>query len=131
MGEWYGLDADNPANGRCAAGQHGDKPGRVRKGRAGPRDHGQAGQLEQSGWVVPAPEPGQGLGRGVDYATDRGEQAGDVARREGTDAEQLDVEHRLGDEALDGLRVARHVRAKLAGETLDAEKSTIFKGPEY
>ncbi len=33
--------------------------------------------------------------------------------------------------ALDGLRVARHVRAKLAGETLDAEKSTIFKGPEY
>ena len=33
--------------------------------------------------------------------------------------------------ALDGLRVARHVRARLAGETLEAEKSTIFKGPEY
>jgi uncharacterized FAD-dependent dehydrogenase len=33
--------------------------------------------------------------------------------------------------ALDGLRVARHVRAKLAGERLDAEKSTVFKGPEY
>lgn len=33
--------------------------------------------------------------------------------------------------ALDGLRVARHVRAKLAGETLEAEKSTIFRGPEY
>jgi uncharacterized FAD-dependent dehydrogenase len=33
--------------------------------------------------------------------------------------------------ALDGLRVARHVRAKLAGERLEAEKATIFKGPEY
>ena len=33
--------------------------------------------------------------------------------------------------ALDGLRVARHVRAKLAGETLAPEKATIFKGPEY
>jgi uncharacterized FAD-dependent dehydrogenase len=33
--------------------------------------------------------------------------------------------------ALDGLRVARHVRAKLAGETLPPEKSTIFRGPEY
>jgi uncharacterized FAD-dependent dehydrogenase len=33
--------------------------------------------------------------------------------------------------ALDGLRVARHVRAKLAGETLPPEKSTVFRGPEY
>ncbi|MGA7989793.1 MAG: FAD-dependent monooxygenase [Thermoanaerobaculia bacterium] len=33
--------------------------------------------------------------------------------------------------ALDGLRVARHVRARLAGETLPPEKSTIFRGPEY
>jgi uncharacterized FAD-dependent dehydrogenase len=33
--------------------------------------------------------------------------------------------------ALDGLRVARHVRARLAGERLEPEKSTIFKGPEY
>jgi uncharacterized FAD-dependent dehydrogenase len=33
--------------------------------------------------------------------------------------------------ALDGLRVARHVRAKLAGETLPHEKATIFVGPEY
>jgi uncharacterized FAD-dependent dehydrogenase len=33
--------------------------------------------------------------------------------------------------ALDGLRVARHVRAKLAGETLVPEKSSIFVGPEY
>ncbi len=32
--------------------------------------------------------------------------------------------------ALDGLRVARHVRAKLAGETLEPEKATIFNGPE-
>jgi uncharacterized protein len=33
--------------------------------------------------------------------------------------------------ALDGLRVARHVRARLAGETLAPEKSTVFVGPEY
>ncbi len=33
--------------------------------------------------------------------------------------------------ALDGLRVARHVRARLAGETLEPEKATIFNGPEY
>lgn len=33
--------------------------------------------------------------------------------------------------ALDGLRVARYVRARLAGERLEPEKSTIFKGPEY
>jgi uncharacterized FAD-dependent dehydrogenase len=33
--------------------------------------------------------------------------------------------------ALDGLRVARHVRAKLADERLAPEKATIFVGPEY
>jgi len=33
--------------------------------------------------------------------------------------------------ALDGLRVARHVRAKLAGEMLPPEKNVTFKGPEY
>jgi hypothetical protein len=33
--------------------------------------------------------------------------------------------------ALDGLRVAAHARAKLAGEPLPAEKSTTYTGPEY
>jgi uncharacterized FAD-dependent dehydrogenase len=33
--------------------------------------------------------------------------------------------------ALDGLRVARHARAKLAGEPLPPEKSTTYTGPEY
>ena len=33
--------------------------------------------------------------------------------------------------ALDGLRVAKHVRARLAGETLPPEKATVFVGPEY
>ncbi|MEO8585398.1 MAG: FAD-dependent protein [Acidobacteriota bacterium] len=33
--------------------------------------------------------------------------------------------------ALDGLRVAKHARAKLAGEPLPREKSTTFTGPEY
>ncbi|HEV8266735.1 MAG TPA: FAD-dependent monooxygenase [Thermoanaerobaculia bacterium] len=33
--------------------------------------------------------------------------------------------------ALDGLRVARHVRAKLAGESIPPEKSVTFTGPEY
>jgi hypothetical protein len=33
--------------------------------------------------------------------------------------------------ALDGLRVAAHARAKLAGEPLPEEKSTTYTGPEY
>jgi uncharacterized FAD-dependent dehydrogenase len=33
--------------------------------------------------------------------------------------------------ALDGLRVARHARAKLAGEALPPEKATTYTGPEY
>jgi uncharacterized protein len=33
--------------------------------------------------------------------------------------------------ALDGLRVARYVRARLAGETLPGEKSLTYRGPEY
>ena len=33
--------------------------------------------------------------------------------------------------ALDGLRVAAHARAKLAGEPLPPEKSTTYTGPEY
>jgi uncharacterized FAD-dependent dehydrogenase len=33
--------------------------------------------------------------------------------------------------ALDGLRVARAVRAKLAGETIEPETAPTFKGPEY
>jgi uncharacterized FAD-dependent dehydrogenase len=33
--------------------------------------------------------------------------------------------------ALDGLRVARHARAKLAGESLPPEKASTFTGPEY
>ncbi len=33
--------------------------------------------------------------------------------------------------ALDGLRVARPVHARLVGETLPPEKATIFVGPEY
>lgn len=33
--------------------------------------------------------------------------------------------------ALDGLRVARHVRAKLAGETLPPETHVTYRGPEY
>ena len=33
--------------------------------------------------------------------------------------------------ALDGLRVARYARAKLAGETLPPEKAVTYKGPEY
>jgi uncharacterized FAD-dependent dehydrogenase len=33
--------------------------------------------------------------------------------------------------ALDGLRVARHARAKLAGEPLPPEKATTYTGPEY
>ena len=34
-------------------------------------------------------------------------------------------------QGFDGLRVAKHVRAKLAGETLPPEKATVFVGPEY
>jgi uncharacterized protein len=33
--------------------------------------------------------------------------------------------------ALDGLRVARHARAKLAGESIPPEKASTFTGPEY
>jgi uncharacterized FAD-dependent dehydrogenase len=33
--------------------------------------------------------------------------------------------------ALDGLRVARHARAKLAGESLPPERVSTFTGPEY
>ena len=33
--------------------------------------------------------------------------------------------------ALDGLRVARYVRARIAGETLPPEKTATFRGPEY
>jgi hypothetical protein len=33
--------------------------------------------------------------------------------------------------ALDGLRVAKHARAKLAGEALPPEKASTFTGPEY
>ncbi|HEX7527702.1 MAG TPA: hypothetical protein VF425_01225, partial [Thermoanaerobaculia bacterium] len=33
--------------------------------------------------------------------------------------------------ALDGLRVAKHARAKLAGEPLPPEKATTYTGPEY
>lgn len=33
--------------------------------------------------------------------------------------------------ALDGLRVARHVRAAVTGETLPPEKSVTYRGPEY
>ena len=33
--------------------------------------------------------------------------------------------------ALDGLRVARYVRARMAGETLPPERAVTYKGPEY
>ena len=33
--------------------------------------------------------------------------------------------------ALDGLRVAKHARAKLAGEVIPPEKASTFTGPEY
>jgi uncharacterized FAD-dependent dehydrogenase len=33
--------------------------------------------------------------------------------------------------ALDGLRVARYVRARITGETLPPEKTATFRGPEY